>query len=361
MADKVFVFGAGASVTTGTPLMKDFIDVAEDLWRRHPGAVSKDDFELVFELIQDRLPTLHAKSVVDLANIESVFSLIEMGRLLGRLPATPANEIPRAANAIRRILTDTVELTCKFNVDRKGVWSPPTEYSRFVDKLFPSDRSPAPDSYAFLTFNYDVALDFALRYRGIPTDYAFTDELGAGVPVLKLHGSLNWRVCADCGHLSSLDVLTAVKAFSNARARGATSDAMPLRVSRVLGEITPQCGHANDDVEPAIVPPTWNKTQYHLAFGPVWRRAAAEIAQAREITVIGYSLPKSDAFFRDLLALGLAGRTRLRKLTVVDPSPLVPKRFQRLLGPEIRRGFDPRQSTFADYVVDGPQPRVRSL
>ena len=53
-----------------------------------------------------------------------------------------------------------------------------------------------------------------------------------------------------------------------------------------------------------IVPPTWNKTEYHSNLSHVWHEAAVELGSARNIYVFGYSLPETDSFFRYLFALG---------------------------------------------------------
>ncbi len=67
--------------------------------------------------------------------------------------------------------------------------------------------------------------------------------------------------------------------------------------------------------------------------------------------VIGYSLRPSDIFFRDLLALGLVGGTRLRKFTVVDPDAAVAARFQELLGPDARPTFEHIAGNFEDFAI----------
>lgn len=51
---------------------------------------------------------------------------------------------------------------------------------------------------------------------------------------------------------------------------------------------------------------------------PVWKKAVEAIKTATRICVIGYSMPETDAFFKFLLALGLAENDRLYKLIVVD-------------------------------------------
>jgi hypothetical protein len=89
------------------------------------------------------------------------------------------------------------------------------------------------------------------------------------------------------------------------------------------------------------VPPTWNKTVYKSHLHKVWAAAAAELSEATEILVIGYSLPETDVFFKHLLALGTAGKTRINKFWVFDPDPeeRVEARFKDLLGPAAKERF----------------------
>jgi hypothetical protein len=80
-----------------------------------------------------------------------------------------------------------------------------------------------------------------------------------------------------------------------------------LNIASLLKEVT-HCGKPalND---PVIVPPTWNKTQYHKEIGGVWTEAAKHLSEAENIFIIGYSLPDTDQFFRYLYSLGTVGDT----------------------------------------------------
>ena len=88
------------------------------------------------------------------------------------------------------------------------------------------------------------------------------------------------------------------------------------------------------DGSPVLVPPTWNKNEYHIGLPRVWGHAARELAEAENIFVIGYSLPESDTFFRYLFALGSASDTRLKRLWVVNPDKggHVKGRFEAMVG-----------------------------
>jgi len=72
-----------------------------------------------------------------------------------------------------------------------------------------------------------------------------------------------------------------------------------------------------------LVPPSWDKTEYQDLMRPIWNQAVIELQRATRICIIGYSLPKSDAYFKYLLTLGLAENHGLYKLIVVDKSSVI--------------------------------------
>ena len=106
MAKKIFILGAGASHSAGPPLLRGFLDAARELLRAGEKRTTTAAFELVFDVLERQLPILHARSMVDLNDIEAVFNLIEMGRLVARLPGTAPDAIEGVAAAMRRMLGD---------------------------------------------------------------------------------------------------------------------------------------------------------------------------------------------------------------------------------------------------------------
>jgi hypothetical protein len=347
MAKTVFLFGAGASTTVGVPVMKDFIDRAHELAESRPPGLDLSAFELFFELVQSRLPQLHAKSVVDLTNIESVFSLVEMASLVRRLPGTTPEEIDKTAVAVRRVLTQTVQFTCQFDYTKEQAWMPPDAYLTVVGLAEHPDTKKS--NVAFITFNYDLALDFALHWSQVEYDYGLGPSRSGTVPLLKLHGSLNWSRCSKCHAISPVTLDRVFRAMA-----GRVSITRTIRRSidapRALRSLPAHCADAARSEDPAIVPPSWNKTQYHATFSQVWSRAAQELSEAEEITVIGYSLPESDAFSRDLFRLAMAGSTRLKSFTVVDTGSEGPGRFKDLLGPDAKGRFHHIPEGFREYA-----------
>jgi len=159
--------------------------------------------------------------------------------------------------------------------------------------------------------------------------------------ILKLHGSLNWVKCCGCNKVVAWPN---PEMFRNKWLLQEDED----QVSFPLTSITKEFQHcATTAVEgPQIVPPTWNKAQYHGELETVWRAAANVLSDAENIFVIGYSLPETDQFFRYLYALGTVGPARLKRFWVIDPDDRVESRFRELLGQAVESRFQFINETF---------------
>jgi len=307
--------------------MPDFLDKAENVWRTGRAAGHEQSFDLVFKGIQELQPA-YAKSTIDTDNLESVFGAFEMARLTNRLGALSSEEVGKLPSAIRRVIAVTIEQELNFPVRGLTLIAPPA-YERFVEFLR-SLVSPE-NTVALMTFNYDLALDLALHRRLQDTiDYGLEADVRGKVQLLKLHGSLNWLRCG-CGKVAAWQL----KDYLNRRQ---WSDG-PGRLA-MLAEIktfTHGCGRSAEDL--FIVPPTWSKGEFHREIASVWRAAVLHLQEAEEITIIGYSLPANDEFFRYLFALGTTGPTRIKSIKVINPDHTVEKRFDDLLGPSSKRRF----------------------
>jgi len=329
MSQTVFILGAGASVKAGAPLMKDFLDIAEGLLVRNEVQDSTAEFKLVFDAI-NALSHAHSKATLDLINIESAFAAFEMAKLLGRLGTFSPGQIERLPDAMRKVIVRTLELSVKIPlVDRR--LQPPKPYSKLAEliRVFHQRGQWAelPKKFSVITFNYDLCLDLTFHMTGIPVNYHLEpNEEPLGMSLLKLHGSLNWGHCSKC---DKLVVWPLGKYFQNRIWLTDATNAF-IQLSQQTNEF--QHCEAGTFTGPYVVPPTWNKSQYHNSLESVWKAAASELASAENIFVSGYSLPESDHFFRYLYALGTVGDLRLKKLWVFDPNGEVGGRFHSLLG-----------------------------
>ena len=84
----------------------------------------------------------------------------------------------------------------------------------------------------------------------------------------------------------------------------------------------------------------------------VWKEAALQLSEARNIFVFGYSLPETDSFFGYLFALGTASDTRIKTFWVLDPDSTdeVRARYEKLIGKGIQNRFDYYKIPFSQAI-----------
>ena len=348
MAKNVFILGAGASKEAGAPLMAEFLDTARDLLASGEIKQPRDkvSFEKVFEAIQ-RFRSIHYKSYIDLDNIEAVFGAFEMARLLKGSVSYSPEDVDILIKDIKTLISKTIELTMKYPLNRSRI-SATHAYDFFVKVVMRLGN----EASSVLTFNYDLGLDVALYSSGVRVDYALPQDGNKGsFKLLKLHGSLNWGKCSDekCG----LIVPWHIDHFFQDH----YYDDWGNETKNVILDITSKLyeyKHCNNNLnpEPVLVPPTWNKTEYHGVLREVWAQAGKELSEAENIIVIGYSHPVSDSFFRYLFALGSVGDANIKRFWVFDPAEgnEVENRFRELIGTGIDKRFRMFKKPFSEAI-----------
>jgi SIR2-like domain len=345
MSETVFILGAGASKVAGAPMMKDFLDVAEGLGRSGKAGDATDDFQLVQEGVA-ALQQAHSKASINLDNIESVFAAFEMAKLIGRLGGLRQDRVERLPVAMRRVIEHTIEETVQFPVSNNSIHPPPPypQLAKLVREVISTpSSSPTPLTiFSVITFNYDLCVDYAFHSSGIPVGYRLDVwKENESLPLLKLHGSLNWGCCTSCKEIVPWPM---TKFFQNRMYDLGARSSITLRVGSKMNEFLHCQGNKVDG--PYVVPPTWNKMQYHESLERVWRAAAAELSTAENIFVCGYSLPDTDQFFKYLYALGTIGTARLKRFWVFNPDRSVEKNFRALLGQGVLPRFEFFPETF---------------
>jgi hypothetical protein len=211
-----------------------------------------------------------------------------------------------------------------------------------------------------MTFNYDLAVDYALSFNKFEVDYCLNADRPnhpADISLLKLHGSVNWARCSHCEAISPLPVMDLFRE----RFSELSSDASFQKFSKVTVPIGARlsnlshCGRACQ-LEALIVPPTWNKERHYAQIRRVWRRAAAELREAENVFVIGYSWPETDYFFHHLYALGTVGPSLLRRFWLVDDSAQANERYKRLLGEQSLQRFHwtncKHENMFGEFIKE---------
>jgi len=328
----VIVLGAGASYEAGAPLMNGFFDKARLLYSSQQ--LDKDvivDFKRVFDAI-NALQSVHSKAFIDIYNLEAVFAAFEFAQLL-QINETFNHDL---IVSLKKLIAVTIEKSLKFKLTNAAYGlEPPAEYLEFV-KLIKEWRQLGC-RVTVISFNYDIALDYAFLRVGIPINYCLNDYAPKAdeLVFLKLHGSLHWNQCNVCQRIFAVDLS---KSYTH------PSNLYPTKTLVEMGLRKIQIEHLGLDNKTTcagqidsvcyLVPPSWNKYSYYQTIAPIWRQAAKELKNANSISVCGYSLPLTDQFFHNLYALGTMDGEPLHSFHVYNPdsSDVVQNRFKDLLG-----------------------------
>ncbi len=299
MADVVFILGAGASLDSGAPLMRGFFDRAKNLLidrRSKLGETRAAALQAVFD-VRRELQALHSKTWLDLGNIEEVFAFLEMRMLL-----EPTPEHEQQVRNLETLIAATLELSVQFHVASRD--SHPEASAAYIGlRRIIAGLHSRQRSVACITFNYDLALEQALSQpwdqKGSTEDFDYClGHLGdEGIPLLKLHGSLNWFRCPDCRQIVAVSQRGQFSFEAAGQYRAAIK--LPTNWPSHRTEGGGNCSNNKEHIaieNPVLVPPTWNKHGRYSQILPVWQRAVRELQGASDIIVIGYSLPPSDIF-----------------------------------------------------------------
>ena len=339
MSKNILILGAGASKECGAPLIDDFLDMAEDLLDfKKIDEEYIEDFKNIFEMIKTFKP-IHYSIKIDLENIENLFAAIEMARLLKNIEGITESKIQSMITSIRRFIFITLEKSIKMPVKGKQVF-PCSTYDRLVQLLKKIHDKKPEETFSIITFNYDLALDYALYFYNDIINYGLDENIGNRFPLyLKLHGSMNWVKCPKCNKIHNWSIKDFFTKYNYMFLEDTKEVILDLATKLKKSGIN--CCDKELESEPFIIPPIWNKTEYYKDIDKVWQMAAKELSKAENIFICGYSLRESDLFFRYLFGLSTIETIRIRRLWVFDPDQLniVKDRYESFLGSGVKRNF----------------------
>jgi hypothetical protein len=240
----------------------------------------------------------------------------------------------------------------EFPVSGKKIYSP-APYDSFSDLVrYLNDEAYPRKKSSVITFNYDIAVDYALFQNGLGPDYGLGQTVKGNpvVPLLKLHGSLNWGSESGKGGIRPLLLSDYFSKYSLSPFPEIRNVRVPI--GSQLKDYFDRFTDVEIEKEPFVVPPSWNKADHHKSLSSVWQRAAQELSEAQYIFVIGYSMPETDAFFRLLYALGTAEGGFLNGIEVFNPDDtgVVKGRFSGMLGPGAESRFQYHEETFESAI-----------
>ncbi|MHB8110904.1 MAG: SIR2 family protein [Syntrophorhabdaceae bacterium] len=132
------------------------------------------------------------------------------------------------------------------------------------------------------------------------------------IKIMKLHGSMNWLYCSNCGRLyvDKSDIGLDIKECPYC-------------------EITP----GTNFLEPIIITPSLLKELNNLHIKNIWQNAFINLQEASEVIFVGYSLPLADFEFKHVLKKGIKVGTRMKVILVSqDKSNGTAERYKNFFG-----------------------------
>lgn len=226
-------------------------------------------------------------------------------------------------------------------------------------------QAVSPDD-TIVVFNYDQLVEKSLASSGKSWVHGFEGEKSAGIPVLKLHGSIDWLIsrCIDSPHplcqSNNCTVLFQREYADNSPPEAEISKYFVhgLRRNRVVESllrvnqyelldmnINPALLGAHEEKRPGIAALGAYKPLSEIpSLGVVWRKACLALHEADEVVSIGFSFADFDA--TAALQFGGVHEQRVKRgdplpqLTVIDPNAHdISNRAQSIFQPREHREF----------------------
>lgn len=380
MADNVFILGAGFSRDAGIPLMSSFVERMWEIARRKKSPLegnplSKSDqdlFDQATTLITE-LDSYHGRANFDDRNIEDLLSILSFQQIAGGKGSKTS--LDRITKAIGR----TIELSCKIK-DRNLIAKPintqgenSSQYKYFWEALFKAyaKHKVMP---TLITFNYDLVLERSLvelltgsKYnpRGYEAEKRFpVASLGINYFTKAADKTVSFQIEQVHFHPSDRTSMSFVEGQKLTRLEDGKVPALTIPVLKLHGSLNfPKDGKADIHLEsavddPQILPPLFNKNTAALG-SAMWAQALKELREAKNVVVVGYSLPQTDIYMQYFLRAALGPNVDLNKITVYDPSLFgehrdgesLRRRYQECFSPQLQRRIEfnpPAGERFSD-------------
>lgn len=341
MTDNVLILGAGFSADAGVPLLGKFVDTMWEYAKRGKVGdriLSAAELEVLEKALAVRmeLDEYHGRATFDAWNLEDILSILSFNVL-----GSTKSDARKLADFIKAISL-TIELSC--TVEHGGLnpkheysighgsytGAGPEEYRQFWSSLI-RWVSAGNEMPAILTFNYDLVLERSLHQVLIGTAYSYlnrpftTFEIDYGLAngpsdIFEL-SPVNY---VGAGALEFMSHGTIVKPVGQADAE----HHQIFNIFKLHGSLNftrPRSAEATDPIEftkalphPFIIPPLTNKSLDNKMSG-VWQRALKALRQAKNVVIVGYSLPATDTHMQYFLKAALGPARDLNRIFVFDP------------------------------------------
>ena len=323
-----FLLGAGASkphpsnIPTVKELLPELLARARRLDREQVTQLANFCRDQHIDNIEDLLT---AVQIADFCSRKpSILSLVDF-QLFGserslnerrRLQRPTRTDVSSVAH-----LQDTLQVLFALLSNLMLPASPNAGHRAMVDYLHNFPDTP------IVTTNYDCCVDRALIDKAIR--FSYTIEFAnpdivenpsySGVPLIKLHGSLNWFYCETCQDVRMIDIKETVERYKDGR-----GDYPIISV----------CNKCGGQRKVLLVPPHAMKFDAEPPLQPLINEAANWFEKATLIIVVGFSFADADSYITRMLIKAMQASER-RKLIIIDPDSQVIEKVRHKFGVQI--------------------------
>jgi NAD-dependent SIR2 family protein deacetylase len=285
---EVFFLGAGASALAGVPTFADFYDKAKIIYQTKKNEIDEVLFRRVLEYWNKDFKQ---------CNIEEFYSAVEMRELLHNTISTEEKE--------KSVTTDEIENFIYPTIKKSIHDINPDIYGLFLAK--------STTKSVIITTNWDILLETSWQYHiengyityesvqphstVIPTDGTNREKFRKEkFRILKLHGSLNWGFCKECGNIYYFnekvdEMLAKNELLCDTCEKGKLARIIvPPKLSKL---IKPEGAEYN----------SLNSAYHKLS--QIWSNASKYLEMCERIYFIGYSFPETDVQMRTFISNAL--------------------------------------------------------
>jgi len=260
----VYILGTGFSASAGLPTMANFIEKAKNTGVEYP----------ILKKIQ-KFHTISSKCNSNLSNIEEALSIL-----------TADDLINNSGNA--KLMVHFIKDVIKFYTPEKDL--------KINDKFYSNDWDW--ENY-IIGDKYKKIFHFLSRIMLLKFKREEKEQ-----KYIKIE-KMNWKEQNDIITFNYDTLLENCIEILNSRVL--PNNKISLKLYKLHGSVDSNY----------IVPPTLVKNNVNKKLVDIWNKSSKIISAADRIVFIGYSLPKSDAYFRYFLKLALNKAKRLEEIKVV--------------------------------------------
>lgn len=192
-----------------------------------------------------------------------------------------------------------------------------------------------------ITTNYDACMDRALYDNKMAYSYVIGGGVQEGaLPLIKMHGSINWFYCETCQNVMMPTVETMLESVKRN---------MPYSV-------TGMCDNCKALVRQFIIPPTAHKYLDYPPIVQVWDTGRKAFEESKLYVIIGYSFSDPDDYIAKML-LKAVGEDPSKHLIIIDISPDTIGRFKSYIKQHVEN-FDEKNIHDLQGAAEELTPRV---